>query len=279
MWLDNLNKWLSEELKCAIITIVDTTGSTPRKAGSKMVINQNGECSGTIGGGAMEHYSMSIAKEVINTGKNRLLNLKFDGNSLIDPDKPELNMSCGGSASIFIERIEPHTGYEIVMFGAGHIGEKLGAICETLGIPYRVYDDRKDFVSTERFTNATELVNADFSNISDNIKLYDNSYCVIMTYGHGHDEECLEQLIKIKNIPYIGMIGSKNKVIEIFENLKKKNVSIDNRVYSPIGLRLGSEIPEEIALSIISEIVMLKNKGKPEHFSIRSFYEDKINGK
>lgn len=278
MWIDNLNKWLSEELTCAVITIVETTGSTPRKAGSKMLVNQNGECSGTIGGGAMEHYCIDVAKKIINTRESKLIKLRFDGDSLIDPDKPDVNMSCGGSASIFIEIVSPHPGYEIVMFGAGHIGEKLGLICELFGIPYRVYDDREDFVSTERFPNAAGLVKADFSNISDNIKLYDNSYCVIMTYGHGHDEECLEQLVKIKDIPYIGMIGSKNKVIEIFDNLKRKNVSIDDRVYSPVGLKLGSELPAEIALSIISEIVMLKNNGKPEHFSIRSFYEDKLKG-
>jgi len=278
MWIDNLNKWLSEELTCAVITIVETTGSTPRKAGSKMLVNQNGECSGTIGGGAMENYCISVAKKIINTQESKLIKLRFDGDSLIDPDKPDVNMSCGGSASIFIEIVSPHPGYEIVMFGAGHIGEKLGLICEAMDISYRIYDDRDDFVNKDRFPGAKQLITADFKKIPENIKLYDNSYCVIMTYGHSHDEECLEQLLKIKDIPYIGMIGSKNKVIEIFNNLKNKSVNIDKRVFSPIGLRLGSELPSEIALSIISEIVMLKNKGRLEHFSIRSFYEDKLKG-
>jgi xanthine dehydrogenase accessory factor len=157
---------------------------------------------------------------------------------------------------------------EIVVFGAGHIGEKLGRLCEVLNLPYRVYDERAAYATAERFAGARERIVAPYAELSRHIRLGRQSYCVILTHGHLHDQECLEQLLKNRDVPYIGMIGSANKVAALFRKLKEKGQSPDKRVYSPIGLKIGGQLPEEIALSIIAEIVLLMNGGKLQHFRL-----------
>lgn len=229
-----------------------------------MVVNDKGEIDGTVGGGAVEHECIKEAQKAISEG--RCLTLEFNLNEDEQIVEKESSGICGGSVRIFIEPFRPRE--EVVMFGGGHIAEKLAAYCNTLNLPFRVYDDREEFTNRERFPNAKELVCAEFNRISENIKLSAMSYCVIMTYGHVHDETCLEQLIGVSEVPYIGMMGSVEKVTAVKANLKKRGVELDKRVYSPIGLKIGSNLPEEIALSIIAEIQCVLYGGKPEHFRL-----------
>lgn len=264
MWLKQLYAWKLKRIPCAIVTIIAAEGSTPRGIGAKMVVNANGETAGTIGGGNIEFLAVSEALNAI-TG-NRFLTLQYslDGDDW-KPDGTGSKGICGGRLTLFIEPIMPRK--EIIMFGGGHVAEKLAALCEAMTLPYRVYDDRPDYAGKERFPRAQETVSASFADIAGHIQLSTVSYCVIMTYGHVHDETCLEQLLANKDIPYIGMMGSRQKVSALFEKMAGKNLLIDKRVFSPIGLKIGTELPEEIALSILAEIVCLMNGGTPEHFS------------
>lgn len=157
---------------------------------------------------------------------------------------------------------------ELILFGGGHIAQKFAEFCNIQSIPYKIYDDRPEFASQKVFPSAKMHICASFDRISANIKLSSRSYCVIMTYGHVHDETCLAQLLNNTEVSYIGMIGSINKVRTVFSNLNKKGITIDSRVYSPIGLKIGVSLPEQIALSIITEIVCISNTVTCKHASI-----------
>jgi xanthine dehydrogenase accessory factor len=265
MWLQKISEWHAAGIPCALVTIIESSGSTPRKTGSKMAVSNKGEIAGSVGGGGVEFSCISIAQEVIKKEiciKKRFVS-KGDGDEWKADDADTALGVCGGSLTVFIEPVivEP----EIVIFGAGHIGEHIGKLCEVLAIPYKVYDDRIEFANTTRFPGAKEVVCAPFKEIEQNIALHGRSYCVILTYGHEHDEEVLEQLLKNKDLPYIGMIGSIGKCTTLIQNLKSRGTRIDDRLYAPIGLKIGKNLPPEIALSIIAEIVMIMKGGKLEH--------------
>jgi len=265
MWLQRITQWRAAGVPCALVTIIESAGSTPRKTGSKMAVNQSGEIAGSVGGGAVELSSIGLAQEAIRTETcitKRFIS-KGEGEEWKTAESDTSLGACGGSLTVFIEPIivEP----EIVIFGGGHVGLHLANLCDVLDIPYRVYDDRKEYTDPGRFPGARDLVTAPFTEVTPHIGLSSKSYCIIMTYGHEHDEEVLIQLLKNQDIPYIGMIGSVSKASVLIENIKKEGGVIDDRLYCPVGLRIGRNLPQEIALSILAEIVLVMRGGKLEH--------------
>ena len=275
MWLKNITKWGAEGIPCALVTIIKATGSTPRKTGSKMAVSQSGEIAGSVGGGAVELLCIILAKEAIASGTciTRSFVSKGEGEEWKPSQEDTALGVCGGSLTVFIEPIIPE--YELVIFGGGHVGLNLGRLCEVLEMPYRVYDERVEFVDTNRFPGAKGLICAPFTEISPNIILSGRSYCVIMTYGHEHDEEVLEQLLKNTEIPYIGMIGSPRKAGVLIRNIRQRGGIIDNRLYCPIGLHIGRNLPQEIALSVMAEVILLMQGGSPEHMRIDWLQENR----
>jgi xanthine dehydrogenase accessory factor len=266
MWLKSLNEWKSKGIPCAIVTIVKAEGSTPRGAGSKMVVNDRGEIAGSVGGGPVEHLSREEALKAIKEKRCMSLDFSLAGDIWrVTPDK-SIQSICGGSLTVFIEPVLPTE--EIVIFGGGHIGEKISKYCEILNMPYRIFDNREAFSSAERFPSAAERVCKPYEPLAESIKLTCASYCVILTHGHAHDEICLEQILRNKDVPYIGMIGSAKKIQIIVEHIRSRGGSIDNRLYSPVGLKIANNLPEQIALGIVAQIVLLINKGSPEHFRV-----------
>ena len=266
MWLNSLNEWTKEGTPCAIVTIIEATGSTPRGVGSKMVVNAAGKIAGSVGGGGVEHKCRHEAKEAItrNACITKTYSLR-EGDLALEGDQKSLGV-CGGTVTVFIEPVMPPR--EIVIFGAGHIGERLGRLCAVLDLPYRVYDDRAEYACPERFPDARERIVAPFGDLKRRVALSPRSYCVILTYGHAHDQECLECLLANPDVPYIGMIGSASKIAVLFKQIEEKGIKVDQRVYAPIGLKLGTQLPAEIALSILAEVYLLMNGGRLEHFRL-----------
>lgn len=264
MWLKSLSQWRSEGIPCALVTIIEAVGSTPRKAGSNMAVKQNGEIAGSVGGGAVERICIDLAKEAIaqETCITRRFESKGDGEDWMPSEGDKALGVCGGAVTVFVEPVlvEP----EVVIFGGGHVGLSLAKYCDLLELPYRVYDDRPEFVAAERFPGARARVCGPYADISS-VSLSPRSYCVIMTQGHEHDEEVLDQLLLNPEIPYIGMIGSPRKASVLIRNIQQRGGVIDQRVYCPIGLGLGTNLPREIGLSIASELILLMKGGKPGH--------------
>lgn len=264
MWLKKVNECKAKGIPCAIVTIIDAIGSTPRGIGSKMVVTVTNEIEGSVGGGPVEHISREEAIKSIKNNRCISLDFSLAGDVWqVTPDKTVQGL-CGGTVTVFIEPVTPTP--EIVIFGGGHIGEKISKYCEILNIPYRVFDNRLEFSSQERFPSAVECVCKPYDTLTHAITLTSASYCVILTHGHKHDEVCLEQILKNKQVPYIGMIGSQNKIQIIVDNIRSRGEHIDDRVYSPVGLKIANNLPEQIALAIMAQIIMLINKGTPDHF-------------
>ena len=268
MWLKKTAEWRAGGIPCAMVTIIESAGSTPRKTGAKMAVNSSGEIAGSVGGGTVELHCIALAKEAITrqTCITRSFVSKGEGEEWTLTEQDTALGLCGGTLTVFIEPLllEP----ELVIFGGGHIGMYLGRLCDILEMPYRVYDEREEFANAVRFPGARSLVCAPFTDIASNIELTDKSYCVIMTYGHDHDEEVLEQLLKNSDVPYIGMVGSSKKAGVLIENIRKRGGTINNRLYCPIGLRIGRNLPQEIAFSVMAEVMLLLRGGSPEHMSI-----------
>jgi xanthine dehydrogenase accessory factor len=166
-------------------------------------------------------------------------------------------MICGGQMDVFLE---PIRGLEtLYLFGAGHIAQSTAAIAKMLEFRIVVIDPRPEYNNRDRFANADTLIVEDYDSAFPKLSVDEGSYIVIYTTGHRLDEECLRFALSTE-AKYIGMIGSKKKVIDIEERLLRKGVSRQqlDRVYAPIGLEIGAETPEEIALSILAEIVKVK---------------------
>lgn len=276
MWLNSITKWRAENVPCALVTIIESAGSTPRKTGSNMAVTLNGETAGSVGGGAVELLCIALAKEAIaqETCITKRFVSRGEGQEWKPAEEDTSLGLCGGSLTVFIEPLicEP----ELVIFGGGHVGINLAKLCEAMEMPYRVYDDRAEFVNAGRFPGARELVCAPFVEIAPHIRLSGRSYCTIMTYGHEHDEEVLEQLLKNHEIPYIGMIGSPRKAGVLIRNIRQRGGIIDKRLYCPIGLHIGRNLPQEIALAVLAEVILLMRGGSPDHMRIDWTEEDPV---
>jgi xanthine dehydrogenase accessory factor len=243
----------------ALATLVYSDGSTPRNAGARMLIFPDKSIEGTIGGGALEQRVISDALNLLKEG--RLERFKYDL-GMDEKDIP-LGMLCGGKVEVLIETFQNET--KIFIFGAGHVGRKLAELCGALNYFYWIIDNRETFAREELFRDAAGVVFSEFSESFASLPIDEKSYLIIVTYGHKYDGACLEAALKTEAC-YIGMIGSKKKVRTLLDALSKKGVnSKDPRIYTPIGLDLGDNTPEEISVSIISEIIKIKSGGSGRH--------------
>lgn len=161
---------------------------------------------------------------------------------------------------IFIETISEQP--MVFIFGAGHLAYYISQYAKSLNFRYTVYDDRAEFANKERFPQADNIIVEDYESVLDKVKINKNSYIVIVTKGHKSDQIVLEKTVKT-DVKYIGMIGSKTKTLTILKKLSEKGIpeEILKKVYSPIGISIGALTPQEIALSIVSELVKIRRIG------------------
>jgi xanthine dehydrogenase accessory factor len=239
----------------AVATIIKTSGSTPREQGSKMLVLNDGSILGSIGGGKLEAIIQQEALKVIANGKARTLHL-----DLSDRDAGNIGMICGGTTDILIEPVLPTP--TLYLFGAGHISIPLSMMGGILGFKVVVIDNRVDFANKVRFPDSDKIYANDFNLVFPKLKIDRSSYIVIVTRGHSYDEFVLEWAVKT-DAAYIGMIGSKQKVRTIFSHLFEKGINHEliQKIHAPIGLEIYAETPQEIAVSIMAEII--KDMRKP----------------
>ena len=322
-------------------TILTSSGSTPRGAGSCMLILDGGRIRGTVGGGALEGGIIKAAPEVMHNKRAKVIDVVLDGN-----DENAVDVICGGSASVLVDYIDPGVpghldfynalktvlssgtqarivtvppvpgspvarcqclllpagppagadgfepavikaiesrsgGYDAFtkldsfdvylhsvgtdgvayIFGAGHCGEKLAPVLSSVGFGVVVIDDRSEFANPERFPDADEIIVPESMDIPySEIEFSGESYIVIVTRGHKHDELVLRGALRTPAC-YVGMIGSRRKREAIYEHMLADGfVQNDiDRVYSPIGVPIGADTPEEIAISIAAEMIKVRS--------------------
>ena len=238
----------------ALATVVWVKGSTPRAEGSKMLIRHDGSIMGSVGGGCLEADVWQAAMKVIEEETPKVLNFDLTGRE----ETPE-GLICGGTMQVFVEPITAQS--TVYIFGAGHIGFAVSKIANMTGLRVVVIDDRPAYANKERFPDADEFHVDDPSSTVAKLKINKASYLVIACRGHLEDQEVLAEAVKTP-ARYIGLIGSKKKVKTVFANLKKQGLSQEDldRVHAPIGLPITTESPEEIAVSIMAEIIDVRRK-------------------
>lgn len=244
----------------AVCTVVSATGSTPRRAGSKILVLADGRTEGTIGGGEMEGRVIAAALEAMQDGQPRLLEY-----SLTDPSRGDPGV-CGGQMEVYVETIKPHP--TILVVGAGHVGQAVAHLARWLGFRVVVSDDRPEYATREAVPDAHETLNIPLADIPARFKITPLTYAVLTTRNVGVDVEGLPALLDTP-AAYIGIIGSKRRWETARKQLLDKGIPAEklDRVVSPMGLELNAETPEEIAVSILAEIVMLHRGGDGKKMS------------
>jgi xanthine dehydrogenase accessory factor len=246
----------------ALVTIVATTGSTPQRVGAKMLVFSDGRIVGTIGGGCYENDAFWKAREAIKTRRPEVVHYE-----LSDDFAQETGLICGGQMDVYIEPIEPSP--ELFIIGAGHVGYHLARLAGEVGFRVHVVDDREKFANAERFPTAAEVVVDDIPSWIDRANLPSHAYAVIVTRGHTNDLEALRALAP-RELRYLGLIGSRAKVARIYEALVESKMAPEllEKVHAPIGLDIGAVTPQEIAVSILAELIAVKH-GKEHPAAMR----------
>ena len=238
----------------AVATIVNVRGSIPSFRTAKMLVRDDGSITGTIGGGCVEAEVWQAAREVMESEKPRTLT--FDLNQ--DP-KYDTGLVCGGTLEVFVEPVLPPA--LLYIFGAGHVSKSLCYTATPAGFDVVVTDDRSSYVTQERFPTAREVHALEFDEAMKKFDPNESSYIVIVTRGHRDDLRILRWAVQTR-ARYVGMIGSKRKVIGIFNTLREEGLpaQLFERVHAPIGLDIGASTPEEIAVAITAELIAVRRR-------------------
>lgn len=238
----------------ALCIVTSMRGSTPGKAGAKMIVFSDGSIEGTVGGGGIEKQVIADALNVIKTQTSQFkeYNLQTD-----------LSMTCGGIVSVYIEPISKPA--KLFIFGAGHIGKHVAKYSSDMGFEATLIDWRKDIFESPENIQYKQVCKQYLEAVND-ITFDTETYCVIVTPNHEMDEDILAALGK-KSIAYLGLIGSKTKIATLKKRFLLENILTDeelNRVDMPIGIKFRAITPAEIAISIIAKIIDVKNTKSSE---------------
>ena len=267
-------KYIEEGVDFIAAKVSSTKGSAPRKRGAVLLMTEDGQTVGTVGGGLLEAETEKLCRQMLQTGQKHMVReFILDEKS---SEKGALEMGCGGDAVIelqYISAADPGNFIEefkvidrAYIFGGGHVAKALEPLLRHIDFETRIIDDRKEYANRDRFPDAAEvIVCSDFDQCFEEIEPDEESYLIIVTRGHKGDLAVLRQALRIP-CAYIGMIGSRRKNRLLFDRLLKEGVTEEElaRVHTPIGLDIGAETPEEIGVSIAAEIIQVRAGRIPE---------------
>ncbi|MCE9647831.1 MAG: XdhC family protein [Chloroflexi bacterium] len=238
----------------ALCTVTGSEGSTPRHVGSKMLVYPDGHFIGTVGGGDLEHRVLDEAWMAISDGQPRMLHY-----NMADPSRGDPGV-CGGQVEVFVEPILPAP--QLVVIGAGHVGKAVVHLAKWLGYRVVLSDDRADFCKPEATPGADVYLPVPMNELPKHIQIDKRTVLILTTRGSAIDAAGLSPLLDSAS-SYIGVIGSKRRWATTVKALKEKGIPDEKiaKVHSPMGLELEAETPEEIAVSIMAEVMMIKDKG------------------
>jgi xanthine dehydrogenase accessory factor len=241
----------------ALVTVVSTEGSTPRKAGAKMLVYGDGRTVGTIGGGCLESDTTALARRALAEGRVTTATCDLTG----DSESGE-GLVCGGRVQVLIEPLEPAP--TLCLFGAGHVAQPLARMAKACGFRVEVADDRPAFADRGRFPDADRVVVARFAAAAVEMTLGPGTYAVVVARGHRGDAEALRAVLG-RGLRFIGLLGSRSKLAHVLGALAEEGVAAEElaRVHCPLGLALGAETPAEIAVSILAEMIAVRHGVDP----------------
>ena len=259
-------EYAAQGIPLIVVSVVEKSGEGPVEVGKKMIVTKQNEAFGTVGGGALEYTAREFCKELLQSKKSMMKTYLLNEGKVLK-DTETLPMACGGVVKLFFEYIGPKEF--IYIFGAGHVGQALTNVLKTMNFHITVVDEREEVI--QHFKGGDKVVHMPFVEFIETNGLEENSFVVVCTPSHKHDynviNKVIEKQIKLK---YIGMLCSKEKLKDYLEKTyqvfgTKVNLK---QFYSPIGLDLGGGSPEEIAISITSEILAVSHK-KVGHLHMR----------
>jgi xanthine dehydrogenase accessory factor len=261
-----------EDRPVALCTVIRARGSVPRHEAAKMLVHPDGRIQGTIGGGEMEARVIQEALHVIQEGHPRLVRY-----TLSDPLQGDPGV-CGGEVEIFIEPLLPPA---VLIIGAGHVGRALAHLAKWLGFRVLVSDDRPELCTPEWIPEADRFFVGPPEEVLPHAPIHPQTYIVLTTRNHPLDVRILP-LILDSPAPYIGVIGSRRRWLLTAKALMERGIPLERlaRVRSPVGLELRAETPEEIAVSIMAEIIAVRRggSGAPMTADIRELLREAIPG-
>jgi xanthine dehydrogenase accessory factor len=237
-----------------LCTIIRSSGSTPRHAGSKMLVYPDGSFTGTVGGGEVESRVVEEALKALKDGQVRVLHYE-----MVNPQEGDPGV-CGGQLEVYVEPVMGRP--EVIVIGGGHVGKAVAHLARWLNFHVIVSDDRLEFCTPEANPDAHAFLPIPMSQITLSHEIGPHTAVVLTTRGMTVDVEGLPNLIE-SQAGYIGVIGSKRRWALTRKALLDQGIPEERirRIHSPIGLELNAETPEEIAVSIMAEIIMLRNGG------------------
>lgn len=249
-FLQSYEKLRAEKIDFCVVTMVNGRGSTPQDIGSRLIISMDKIEYGTIGGGKIEAHCIKIGRELLNDSNEKshffTWNLQKD-----------IGMTCGGEVSMFFELYKSSLSWDIVIFGAGHVGVEISHVLSRLNCNLTIIDHREEWLQKVSESSTKVLLESPKDYVS---KLKNNSFVLLMTMGHATDLPILIEILKTKKLPYLGVIGSKSK-----RNIIKKELmqfGLKDEFICPIGLPIGDNAVSEIAISVVSELLQVRDKLK-----------------
>jgi xanthine dehydrogenase accessory factor len=241
---ETLARWRAEGRRFALASVIESRGFTPRKPGAHMLVAEDGTTCGTIGGGAIEHQVLEEARALLQGG----------GVSLVKKHlTQELGMCCGGEMAVFLEVLEPLP--RLFLFGAGYIARPLAALAAGCGFDVTVVDGRADWALPERFPDCRVVAQApeDFLRALASTPA---DYAVVVTHDHALDQRLVQELLR-RPLKFVGMVGSVPKQRKFALRLRARGFSDQQiaRLRTPLGMPIGADTPEEIAVSAMGELI------------------------
>jgi xanthine dehydrogenase accessory factor len=248
---DDLVRWRAENRRFVLATVVDTRGFTPRRAGARMLIAEDGATVGTIGGGAIEQLVREEAARLLRDGGSTVLRRHLT---------QELGMCCGGEMTIHLEALAPAP--RLIILGAGYIAKPLAAIAVQSGFDVTVADARSEWLNEERFPNCRRI-ERDPEHALRDLPTTEHDYVVIATHDHALDQRIVQVALP-RPLRFLGMIGSRPKQRKFALRLRARGFPDAEimRLHSPLGFPIGAETPEEIAVSAMAAIIAAR-RGAP----------------
>jgi xanthine dehydrogenase accessory factor len=236
--------------RCALVTVTEARGSTPREVGAKMIVLSDGTFFGTIGGGHLELQIIEAARACLAQRINRQMRIELC---------PQSGQCCGGVVDIFVETIEPRP--KLYVFGAGHVGKALTQTLQDTHFEVHLIDERPEWIEAQDLPAPVVKHKTEWRHFIEQADWEPNStYVAVMTHSHDLDEKILEAILQ-KPTRYLGLIGSDSKWKRFRHRLKECGLTEDalDRVKCPIGLPIGGKSPREVAISVASELIQIHN--------------------
>jgi xanthine dehydrogenase accessory factor len=246
-----------EDEPAALVTVIATEGSTPQKAGAKMVVYADGRIVGTIGGGCVEAEMIRRARHAIEGRRSQLAS--YD----LTPDQAgEDGLVCGGRMQVFIEPIEGVP--TLLLFGAGHVAQPLARLAKSVGFRVEVADDRAKFANPERFPQADRILVEPFADAAAKMTIARSAYAIVVTRGHKGDADALQAVLG-KGLRFVGLLGSRPKAVHVMSELEQRGVApaLLAEIHVPLGVDIGAQSPDEIAVSIMAEVIAVRHGVEP----------------